>query len=143
MDRPVFSRQKCEPCEGGISPLTKEEAKGFLVDLQGGFESPPGTSSRLSWEIVEEGKSIEKVFAFETKSVWPENYQDGADFIRQIVEIAQQENHHPTTISLQTRRKGAHVHVKFSTHAIGGLSKNDFMMAARLNNLFERWDGNP
>ncbi|MFQ5843043.1 MAG: 4a-hydroxytetrahydrobiopterin dehydratase [Thermodesulfobacteriota bacterium] len=139
MDSSVLSKQKCEPCEGGILPLSREEAETYRAELQGVSKLLPGTGSGVGWEISEDGKGLEKVFAFEGKFDWTENYQNGADFVERIVEIAQQEKHHPATISLRARRKGAHVYVKFSTHAIGGLSKNDFIIAAKLSNLFEEW----
>ena len=138
MDNSVLSKQKCESCEGGIPPLTEEEARGHLAELQGESELLPGKGSYQGWEISEEGKSLENVFAFEGKLGWAENYQNGADFVGRIVDSAQQEKHHPVTMSLRTRRRGAHVYVKFSTHAIGGLSKNDFIMAAKLSSLFEQ-----
>tara|TARA_B100000315_G_C14493277_1_gene548664 strand:+ start:620 stop:955 length:336 start_codon:yes stop_codon:yes gene_type:complete len=109
MEDQTLSKQQCVPCKGGAPPLTEEEAIAYFDSLQGVLSLIP-TSSGSDWQLTQEGKS----FVIKEKSCWAKNYQDGADFVRSIVEIAQQEFHHPTTVSF---------------HAIGGLSKNDFIMA--------------
>jgi 4a-hydroxytetrahydrobiopterin dehydratase len=119
-------KQKCKPCEGGIPPLAEEEARKYLDEFGEG----------ASWELVDGGKSIEKIFVFESKEDWSANYQGGADFLMRAVYKAQQEDHHPTTIALRAKSKGAHVYVKLSTHSIGGLSKNDFIMAAKVDEIY-------
>ncbi len=94
---------KCVPCNDA-KPFTTEEASGLLKDLPG-------------WVIL--SNSIQKEFRFKS-------YLAGIDFAYSIGKIAELENHHPD-LSIGWRR----VKVVLSTHAIMGLSQNDFVMAAK------------
>ncbi len=92
--------------------MAKDEAKELLSQVS-------------DWELVEEeGKlAIRKRFKFGT-------YLDGVEFINRVAKIAEEEGHHPD-IYLGWRR----VTVNLMTHAIGGLSQNDFILAAKIDNL--------
>lgn len=94
---------KCGPCKDA-RPFTVDEATNRLKDLPG-------------WAIV--SNSIQKEFRFKS-------YLQGLAFAYSLGKIAEQENHHPD-IFIGWRR----VKVVFSTHAINGLSENDFIMAAK------------
>ena len=102
-------QKKCQPCEGVGKALTKEEAQKFLKDT-------------LEWQIDQEGKSIFREFI--TK-----NFVAAVDFINKIKDVAESENHHPD-LHLTGYRK---LRINLNTHAVGGLSENDFILAAKIN----------
>jgi 4a-hydroxytetrahydrobiopterin dehydratase len=98
----------CAPCEGGTPPLGEEEAGRLLAQLEG-------------WEM--EGGAIAKLFRFK-------NYGRTMAFVNAVAWIAFQENHHPDLhVGYNTCR------VTYTTHAIGGLSENDFICAAKVEAL--------
>ena len=134
MNQQELSTQRCEPCEGGILPFTTEEAGTYLADLGDDL-----------WHLSEDGKSIEKKFTFYDSAAgdndWNAKWQRGVIFTQKIAQIAGEQNHHPTIVSMRSMRKGGLVEVKFSTHVIGGLSKNDFIMAAKLNGIYAGMGG--
>lgn len=104
--------KKCVPCEAGTLPMARDEAK----QLQ---------SLVSDWELIdEEGKlKIRKRFKFDS-------YMAGVDFVNKVAKIAEEQGHHPD-IFLGWRR----VTVNLATYAIGGLSQNDFIMAAKIDKL--------
>jgi 4a-hydroxytetrahydrobiopterin dehydratase len=100
--------QKCKPCEGGTPPLNDTKIKEYLAQLKG-------------WEKV--NQEIVKVFLFK-------NYYQTMAFVNAVAFIAHQEDHHPDMeVSYKTCK------VRYSTHAIGGLSENDFICAAKVDAL--------
>ncbi|MDH5543709.1 MAG: 4a-hydroxytetrahydrobiopterin dehydratase [Nitrospinota bacterium] len=102
--------KKCVPCEGGIPPKTESEAKELLKQLDG-------------W-ILKDGK-IEKSFGFK-------DFYETIEFVNGVAWICNREGHHPDLeVSYNKCR------VVFWTHAIGGLSENDFICAAKVDRLFE------
>ena len=105
-----LAKKKCKPCEGGVKPFTPQQAKELLKDLKG-------------WNI-ENGK-LAKVFPFK-------NYYETMAFVNALAWISHREDHHPDL--------GVHYNkcrVEYSTHAIGGLSENDFICAAKCDALLE------
>jgi 4a-hydroxytetrahydrobiopterin dehydratase len=105
-----LARKKCKPCEGGVKPFTADEAKQLLKGMQG-------------WS-VEHGKLV-KTYPFK-------NYYETLAFVNALAWISHREDHHPDL--------GVHYNkcrVEYSTHAIGGLSENDFICAAKCDALFE------
>jgi 4a-hydroxytetrahydrobiopterin dehydratase len=104
-------RRKCVPCEGGVPPLSPEEARAQVSHLQG-------------WSISDDGKRIRRAWTVK-------NFMAGIDFFRQVAELAEAEGHHPD-LHLEGYRK---VGVEIWTHAIGGLSENDFILAAKIDEL--------
>ena len=109
MTAPLASR-KCKPCEGGTEPLPSSAAQMLLQDVQG-------------WELVE-GKALRK-------TVKCKDFLDAVSLIQKIAPIAEAENHHPD-LHLTGYRT---LTIELSTHAIGGLSENDFILAAKINQL--------
>lgn len=104
-----LTKKKCVPPEDGINPLTPDEYSNYVQnDLSG-------------WHVVDE-KKIEKNYKFK-------NFQEALDFVSKVGQIAEEENHHPD-IFLHGWNK---VRLTLSTHAIGGLSENDFIMAAKID----------
>ena len=110
MNTPVcdLTRRHCKPCEGGIPPLTRSEAEHLLESLNG-------------WELS--GNELVKTFLFR-------NYYETMAFVNATAWISHQENHHPD-LDVGFRE----CQVRYSTHAIGGLSENDFICAAKIDAL--------
>lgn len=103
-----LSSRKCEPCEGGVNPLEAEDIRRLLRDIPG-------------WE--EAGGEIAKAYHFK-------NYYQVMAFVNAVAWISHRENHHPDLeVSFNQCR------VRYSTHAIGGLSENDFICAAKVEGL--------
>ena len=103
-----LSAKHCKPCEGGISPLDPEQADALLETLGG-------------WE--REGSEINKTYAFK-------NYYETMAFVNASAYVSHREDHHPDLlIGYKTCA------VTYTTHAIGGLSENDFICAAKLDAL--------
>lgn len=97
------------PCEGGVKPLTPDEYGSFLrTELTG-------------WADKEE-KMIEKDYKFK-------DFKQALEFINKVGELAESEGHHPD-IYLHNWNK---VKLTLSTHAIGGLSENDFILASKID----------
>ena len=106
-----LAEKHCVPCEGGISPLTREEADRYLKKL-----AP-------DWALTPDFKQIHKDFKFK-------GFQGTMFFVNAVAWIAQQEGHHP---DLEVGFN--HCLVRYTTHAIGGLSENDFICAAKIDKL--------
>ncbi|OGG14064.1 hypothetical protein A3D77_00970 [Candidatus Gottesmanbacteria bacterium RIFCSPHIGHO2_02_FULL_39_11] len=98
----------CKPCEGGVAPLKRNEFQPYLDAISG-------------WNAVDE-KKIEKDFKFK-------NFKEALAFVDKVGEIAEKEGHHPD-MYLHGWNK---VKLTLSTHAIGGLSINDFILAAKVD----------
>ena len=105
-----LSSRRCTACEGGIPPLAAEECRALLRELSG-------------WSL--NGKTIAKIFSFA-------NHYEAMAFVNAIAWVSHRENHHPElTIGYKE------VHVRYWTHAIDGLSENDFICAAKIEKLLE------
>lgn len=105
-----LKHQKCVPCEGGTKPLTREEFSVYLPQVP-------------DWQVQDELR-LYKQFDFN-------NFADCIAFINQVASIAESEGHHPD-INLHDFK---HVGITLSTHAIGGLSVNDFILATKIDEL--------
>jgi 4a-hydroxytetrahydrobiopterin dehydratase len=104
-----LAKQKCKSCEGGISPLKLPEINNLLKQLDG-------------WEYKD--GVITKTFEFK-------NYYQTLAFVNATAWISHREDHHPD-MSVSYNK----CIVAYSTHAIGGLSENDFICAAKIDTLF-------
>ncbi|OGJ56632.1 hypothetical protein A3D88_02530 [Candidatus Peribacteria bacterium RIFCSPHIGHO2_02_FULL_52_16] len=105
-------KKRCVPCEGGAQPLSPSEALELLK------QTP-------QWKIDEESKKISRTFKSKT-------FLDAVAFVEAVAAIAEEENHHPM-IKVDFNR----VTLELWTHAIGGLSENDFIVAAKVDALGE------
>ena len=106
-----LSNKKCTPCEVGTFPLKVGEYEPLLKQL------------KLDWEVVEDNK-IKHEFKFDT-------YIQGLEFAQRVGKLAEEENHHPN-IHIYYKR----VEIDLATHSIRGLSQNDFIMAAKIEEIF-------
>lgn len=105
-----LTEMKCEACEGGMPPLNKVEAEVLLKQVP-------------EWKISEDGKELQRKFAFK-------DFKDALVFGNKVGELAEEEGHHPDmTISWGS------VGIVLTTHAIGGLSNNDFILASKIDTL--------
>jgi len=105
-----LASKKCRACEGGVAPLTEREVRELLKQLAG-------------WEYV--GGRIAKTYAFK-------DYYQTMAFVNATAWISHREDHHPD-ISVGYDR----CRVEYVTHAINGISENDFICAAKLDRLFQ------
>ena len=104
-----LAQRKCQPCEGSVEPLPLSAAQALARDVKG-------------WELVDGGKMIRK-------TVTCKNFLDAVGLIQKLAPVAEAEDHHPDLHLTRYKR----LTIELSTHAIGGLSENDFIMAAKLD----------
>ncbi|HKL07259.1 MAG TPA: 4a-hydroxytetrahydrobiopterin dehydratase [Bacteroidales bacterium] len=102
--------KKCEPCESGTQPMNENQVAKYMELL-----TP-------EWKVIE-NKKIKKSFPFE-------NFKRGMAFAQDVALIAEKEQHHPDICIHYTN-----VEIELTTHNIGGLSENDFIMAAKIEEL--------
>jgi len=103
-------RKKCAPCEGGVDPLAPANVSALLKGLP-------------AWSL-EDGRIV-RTFAFK-------NYFDTMAFVNATAWVSHREDHHPDILVTYNSAK-----VSYVTHAIGGLSENDFICAAKIDALFD------
>uniref|UniRef100_A0A7C4QNF8 4a-hydroxytetrahydrobiopterin dehydratase n=1 Tax=Schlesneria paludicola TaxID=360056 RepID=A0A7C4QNF8_9PLAN len=106
-----LTRKQCVPCEGGVPKLTPAEAEALRQ------QTP-------HWQIVHQGERIRREWVVK-------NFRAAMDFFRRVEEVAEAEGHHPDLHLVGYR----HVAIEIWTHAIGGLSENDFILAAKIDAL--------
>ena len=106
-----LASKSCRPCEGGEPPLPDEQVRVLLLQLD-------------KWTRVED--SIQKHFRFK-------DFSQSMTFVNHVAEIAEREGHHPD-ITIRWNR----VMISLTTHAIGGLSENDFILAAKIDRIKNR-----
>jgi len=107
----ILRGKKCVPCEGGVPRLTPEEAVAQNAELEG-------------WQIVQDHQRIRKHWTVT-------NFVAGLAFFNKVAELAEAEGHHPD-LHIEGYRN---VSIEIWTHAIGGLSENDFILAAKIDSL--------
>jgi 4a-hydroxytetrahydrobiopterin dehydratase len=106
-----LAERRCVPCHGGVPRLRGVEAERLLGELRG-------------WEIVED-RHLSKRYKFP-------NFADALEFVNRAALVAEREGHHPD-IALGW----GYAHLKIHTHAVGGLTENDFILAAKIDELQE------
>ena len=106
-------RKQCQPCEGGVPPLEPEAARELLQALHS------------NWSISDDGKIIRRQFTFS-------GFNRTMGFVNALAWIANSEGHHPDLeVSYATCL------VNYTTHAIDGLTENDFICAAKIDRLVD------
>ena len=106
-----LSRKKCLPCEGGVPTLTPDEARAMLERVDG-------------WELIDDGKAIRRAWTVK-------HFRAAKAFFDEVADLAEAEQHHPDIHVTGYRN----VAIELTTHAIGGLSENDFILAAKIDRL--------
>ena len=105
--------KKCAPCEGGVLPFDISEIHKYQKKVDG-------------WDIISDKKKIfflNKKFSFE-------NFSKSQKFINEVCRISEEEDHHPDIIF-----GWGYAEIKITTHAIEGLSENDFILAAKIDQI--------
>lgn len=105
-----LGKKKCIPCEGGATTLPAGEASRLLSQLSG-------------WQIEPGASELHKRYKFA-------RFTDTIAFVNRMAELAESEGHHPDFCVRYTN-----LDVSLTTHAIGGLSENDFILAAKIDQL--------
>ena len=105
-----LKEKHCVACEGGTKPFNADEIKEYKKRVDNG------------WKIIDD-KKIKREFPFE-------NFKRGMAFAQNVAALANEEDHHPDMCINYSS-----VEIELSTHAIGGLSENDFIMAAKIDEV--------
>ena len=111
MNTSELAKRHCVPCEGGTPPMPREQANEYMEKIPG-------------WNLVD--SHIEKEFKFD-------KYLQGLEFAYALGKTAEEEDHHPDMLI-----RWGKVKVTLMTHAIKGLSDNDFIMAAKAEEIFRK-----
>ncbi|MDB5385002.1 MAG: putative pterin-4-alpha-carbinolamine dehydratase [Planctomycetaceae bacterium] len=106
-----LEKKHCVPCEGGIPALSNAETRKLL-------ESVP------EWKLAADGKRIRREWRVK-------DFACGLKFFQKVGEVAEHEGHHPDLHLADYRN----VAIELSTHAVGGLTENDFILAAKIDKL--------
>ncbi|HEY3321543.1 MAG TPA: 4a-hydroxytetrahydrobiopterin dehydratase [Planctomycetota bacterium] len=105
-----LSQKKCVHCERGTQPLSGREIDDRLQECSG-------------WELSKDGRAIVRKIKFG-------DFKEALSFVNRVGEVAEQENHHPDICF-----GWGYCEIELQTHAIGGLHENDFVMAAKINDI--------
>jgi 4a-hydroxytetrahydrobiopterin dehydratase len=100
--------RRCQPCEGGVRPLTGPEVRPLAAEVP-------------AWSVA--GERLRRRFIFR-------DFDEAIAFVNRVAAVAEQEGHHPD-VAIHYRE----VELVLWTHAIGGLSENDFILAAKIDGL--------
>jgi len=109
-----LKERKCKPCEGGVEAFTPEAARALLRQVH------------PDWHLVENGEAIRRELRFR-------DFYRTMSFVNALAHVANQEDHHP---DLEVGYD--YCNVRFSTHAVDGLSENDFICAAKIDELLRQ-----
>jgi 4a-hydroxytetrahydrobiopterin dehydratase len=113
MDDMMLTAKKCTPCQGGIPPLTLQEAEKYRGSVP-------------DWELLENATKVKRTFRCR-------DFMEAMALAQAIGELCEEEGHHPDITF-----GWGYCKVVFQTHKINGLHENDFIMAAKVNRLTER-----
>ena len=108
-----LTEKKCMPCEGGVLPFDISEIHKYQKKVDG-------------WDIA---KGEEEIF-FLSKKFKFENFLKSQEFVNKVGQISEEEGHHPDILF-----GWGYAEIKVTTHAIKGLSENDFILAAKIDKL--------
>jgi len=106
-----LSRKRCTPCEGGVPALSLADAESLLQNVEG-------------WSLDHDAPRISRSWTMK-------NFMAAIDFFNKVAAIAEEEGHHPD-LHLEGYRQ---VRITLWTHAVGGLTENDFILAAKINQV--------
>ncbi len=108
-----LTQKKCKPCEGDTKPMPTDEAKKLLGEIP-------------SWKI-EKGRLLKE---FKCR-----DFKEAIEFVNEIAALAEREGHHPDVAIHWSR-----VVLEIWTHAIKGLSENDFILAAKIDEIYQKFE---
>jgi 4a-hydroxytetrahydrobiopterin dehydratase len=107
----TLHQKTCQPCEGGVDPLARDQFSQYLDQV-------------TQWTVTDNDTKIEREFTFA-------DFNHALAFVNKVAEIAEDEGHHPD-IFMHNWNK---VRITLWTHAIGGLSINDFVVASKIDRI--------
>lgn len=105
-----LTQKHCKPCEGGVPKLTPDEIHPLMINIP-------------KWKVNETHTAITRSFSFK-------NFHETMKFVNNVADISNDEGHHP-----DMKVGYDYCVMEYSTHAIGGLSENDFICAAKVDQL--------
>jgi len=106
-----LTKKKCIPCEvGSMDPMDRKLAESYMSMAEG-------------WVLAPDTKSISKDYKFK-------DFVESMQFVNKVADVAESEGHHPDIHIFYNK-----VHIDLTTHAINGLSENDFIVAAKINKI--------
>ena len=105
-----LDKQKCVACEVGGVPLNKDEVAHYSKDVP-------------LWKVLDDLKKITREFKFK-------DFKESMAFVNKVAELAESEGHHPDIFVSYNK-----VTLELTTHAVGGMSVNDFIVAAKIDKL--------
>lgn len=121
MPQSNLANKHCVPCESGTPPISTEEAKKLLS------ETPEWKMEEAeSFREKQEGLAYNKI----TKEFHFKDFKEAMSFVNKVANIAEEEGHHPDIYIFYSL-----VRLTLWTHAAGGLTENDFILAAKVNEL--------
>ena len=106
----TFKDMTCVPCRGGVSPLSEDQARAFLIETPG-------------WTLVDGATRLMREYKFS-------NFAQAQDFVNKIGTLAEAQNHHP-----DIAYGWGYAKLEILTHTINGLHQNDFILAAKIDAL--------
>lgn len=104
-----LTEKRCRPCEGGVAALTRAQAEDMMRQLSN------------EWHLSDDARRVRREFKFK-------DFYRTMSFVNAVAHLANIEDHHPDLEVGYGRCR-----IEFSTHAIGGLSENDFICAAKID----------
>lgn len=112
-DATDLTQKHCIPCEGGTPPLSVENEDELIKQIP-------------HWLLLRDGTHrLRRQFQFK-------NFKESIDFVNNVARIAENEEHHPDIYIFYNK-----VQLDLFTHAVGGLSENDFIMAAKIDSILD------
>ena len=105
-----LDNMSCTPCKGGVDPLALDQIRFYMTQLSG------------EWQLID-NHHLERTFPFK-------NFKQALEFTNQIGEIAESQGHHPDIFLSWGKVK-----VSIWTHKIGGLHRNDFILAKKIESI--------
>ena len=106
----TLSKKRCVPCEGSVPAFTKTQAEDMMPHVS-------------DWKLSEDGTSITRLFGFK-------DFAKALAFVNEVGKAAEAQWHHP-----DMKLSWGKVEVTFKTHSVKGLTENDFIMAAKVNDI--------
>lgn len=110
MNEGLLHKKHCVPCEGKTKPFDTGKNLEYLEQVK-------------DWKLIDD-KSIEKIFSFK-------DFKEAMTFVNEVADVAEFEGHHPNILIFGWNK----VKISLSTHAIGGLSENDFILASKIDQI--------
>jgi 4a-hydroxytetrahydrobiopterin dehydratase len=106
-----LTKKRCVPCEQGVPALTPDQIQALLPSIP-------------DWKVTADGKRIRREWRVR-------DFMAALEFFQHIAQIAEAEDHHPDLHLVGYRN----VTIELSTHAVGGLTENDFILAAKIDQV--------